>query len=157
MSRLSHLPPVLTSPSVWVGREMAARQDEWIVELSSDDISDLEGAAHHYLNLGRDIGEITKVDFPLEHFGRHLSALRDKLINGIGFEVMRGLPTRNYSQEMAATIFCGVGAHLGSARSQNAKGHILGHACDVGADADDPNTRIYQTHERQTFHTDSAD
>ncbi|MGI9368999.1 MAG: TauD/TfdA family dioxygenase, partial [Ruegeria sp.] len=62
-----------------------------------------------------------------------------------------------YSQEMAATIFCGVGAHLGAARSQNAKGHILGHVRDVGADADDPNTRIYQTHVRQTFHTDSAD
>jgi len=28
---------------------------------------------------------------------------------------------------------------------------------DVGADSRDPNTRIYQTSERQTFHTDSAD
>ena len=62
-----------------------------------------------------------------------------------------------YSQEFAATIFCGVGAHLGSARSQNAAGHILGHVRDVGADARDPNTRIYQTSERQTFHTDSSD
>jgi hypothetical protein len=26
-----------------------------------------------------------------------------------------------------------------------------------GADANDPNTRIYQTSARQTFHTDSAD
>jgi hypothetical protein len=28
---------------------------------------------------------------------------------------------------------------------------------DMGLNADDPNVRIYQTHERQTFHTDSSD
>ncbi len=71
--------------------------------------------------------------------------------------MIRGLPVENYSQQVAATIFCGVGAHLGSARSQNAAGHILGHVRDIGADATNPNTRIYQTSERQTFHTDSSD
>ncbi|MGH8115129.1 MAG: TauD/TfdA family dioxygenase, partial [Rhodanobacteraceae bacterium] len=49
------------------------------------------------------------------------------------------------------------GTHLGRPRSQNAKGHVLGHVCDLGLSAGDPNVRIYQTHERQTFHTDSAD
>lgn len=154
---LSEVPNKLTGPSVWTGREMAARQGEWIVDLTEADIEDLEQAARHYLALGRDIGEITKADFPLADFGKHLETLRDKLIKGIGFEVIRGLPVQRYTQEMAATIFCGVGAHLGSARSQNAQGHILGHVRDIGADANDPNTRIYQTHERQTFHTDSAD
>lgn len=154
---LSEIPAQLTGPSVWTGREMAARQDEWIVDLTRTDIEDLEQAARHYLTLGRDIGELTKANFPLAGFGRHLETLRGKLINGIGFEVIRGLPVQRYTQEMAAAIFCGVGAHLGSARSQNAQGHILGHVRDIGADANDPNTRIYQTHERQTFHTDSAD
>ena len=54
-------------------------------------------------------------------------------------------------------MFCGVGSHLGLARSQNAKGHLLGHVRDVGLNSNDPNVRIYQTHERQTFHTDSCD
>ena len=48
-------------------------------------------------------------------------------------------------------------ALLGSLRSQNAAGHLLGHVTDVGADVNDPTTRIYQTNERQTFHTDSTD
>lgn len=157
MTELSELPQRLTGPSVWAGAEMRARQTDWINDLTSDDIADLEQAASHYLSLGRDIGLMTKFDFPLQRFDQHLTDLRDKLINGIGFEVLRGLPTETYSQEMAAAIFCGVGAHLGSARSQNAQGHILGHVRDTGADANDPNTRIYQTHERQTFHTDSAD
>ncbi len=125
--------------------------------LSADDIADLERAARLYLALNRDVGEITKADFPLEDFAPYLKAMADKLLHGLGVEVLRGLPIQNYSQEFAATIFCGIGAHLGKAVSQNAKGHILGHVRDTGADAKDTKTRIYQTSERQTFHTDSAD
>ena len=151
------LPERIDGPAAWTGRNMQAHPERWLVQLAAEDIADLEQAARHFLGLGRDIGEITKADFPLTRFAGHLEALKGKLLNGIGFEVLRGLPVAGYSQEMAAAIFCGVGAHLGSARSQNAAGHILGHVRDIGADANDPNTRIYQTHERQTFHTDSAD
>ena len=154
---LSDLPEQLTGPSAWVARDMKAAPENWLYQLSSEDISDLENAAQHYLGLGRDIGEITAKDFPLSVFSDHLSKLSEKLLNGIGLEVMRGLPVSVYSQEFMAAIFCGIGAHLGSARSQNAQGHILGHVRDTGADPRDPNSRIYQTSARQTFHTDSAD
>jgi hypothetical protein len=40
---------------------------------------------------------------------------------------------------------------------QNAEGHLLGHVKDLGRSSDDPHTRIYQTRERQTHHTDSCD
>lgn len=147
----------IEGPAAWIGADMAASPDKWLVELSPSDIEELESAAHHFLGLGIDIGEITSEQFPLKQFGDHLKGLRAKLINGVGVEVLRGLPIERYSREVAAAIFCGIGAHLGNARSQNAAGHILGHVRDVGADANNPNTRIYQTSERQTFHTDSAD
>ncbi|MEM8750966.1 MAG: TauD/TfdA family dioxygenase [Pseudomonadota bacterium] len=147
----------IDEPSAWLGKDMAARQSEWLHSLDKTDIADLENAARHYLSLGRDIGEISANDFPLKGFGVHLQALQEKLLRGVGVEVLRGLPIAGYSQEFAATIFCGIGSHLGSARSQNAMGHILGHVRDTGARSKDPNTRIYQTSERQTFHTDSAD
>lgn len=141
----------------WVGADMQSRPQDWLLELSLRDVADLEQAARHYLSLDRNIGEITKASFPLGPFAQHLETLKHKLLNGIGFEVLRGLPVATYSQEMAAAVFCGVGAHLGSARSQNADGHILGHVRNVGADPNDPNVRIYQTSARQSFHTDSAD
>jgi hypothetical protein len=34
---------------------------------------------------------------------------------------------------------------------------VLGHVRDLGRSSADPNARIYQTRERQTFHTDSCD
>lgn len=157
MSVLDDIPDRFDGPAAWMGRDMSERRDEWLVELSDDQIADLESAARHYLSLGRDVGEITAADFPLEAFGEHLQALKEKLLHGVGFEVIRGLPVDRYDQRLAATIFCGVGAHLGSARSQNAQGHILGHVRDTGASSRDTDTRIYQTAERQTFHTDSAD
>lgn len=151
------LPVAFTGPAAWVGADMRERPEDWIVDLSPAQVAELETAAHHFLSLGRDIGEITKDDFPLDGFAGHLAALRHKLLHGIGFEILRGLPVETYDQKTAATIFCGVGAHLGSARSQNAAGHILGHVRNTGADPNDPNARIYQTNARQSFHTDSAD
>jgi len=51
----------------------------------------------------------------------------------------------------------GIGAHLGRARPQNAMGHLLGHVKDLGRSSTDPTARLYQTSERQTYHTDSCD
>jgi hypothetical protein len=155
--RLEDLPERFSGPAAWTGAELAERADEWMTGLSVADIADVENAARHYLSLERDIGEITRGDFPLTSFRSHLEALSEKLLRGIGFEVLRGLPLERYDQRFAATIFCGIGAHLGSARSQNAAGHVLGHVRNTGADSRDASTRLYQTAERQSFHTDSAD
>jgi hypothetical protein len=156
-SILAEIPEEITGAAAWLGRDMQARSDEWIIALSMDDVAELEAAARHFLSLGRDLGEISSADFPLPSFGAHLVRMKEKLLRGIGFEVLRGLPVEEYDQLFAATIFCGIGTHLGSARSQNAQGHILGHVRNTGASSRDPNTRIYQTAERQSFHTDSAD
>ena len=151
------LPERFDGPSAWVGADLAEVPEAWSYTLTEADIAELEQAARHYLTLGRDIGEITAVDFPLSDFSNHLKLLSEKLLTGVGFEVVSGLPIERYDQQTAAAIFCGIGAHLGRARSQNAAGHILGHVRDVGADPNNPNARIYQTSARQSFHTDSAD
>jgi len=157
LSGVDRPPGKIDSQSVWRGEEIGANPDRWLTVLGAADIAELENAAKSNLAATDEIGEITRERFPLPRFGVYLERLRKKLINGVGFELIRDLPVANYSQKFAATIFCGVGAHLGSARSQNAAGHILGHVRDIGADANNPNTRIYQTSERQTFHTDSSD
>ncbi len=154
---LSTLPDKLSGPSAWQAQDMLGNPSTWLYQLTPEEIADLEAAGQHFLSLGLDVGEISKETFPLSVFDNHIEDLSQKILNGAGLEVLRGLPIEGYTQEFAATIFCGIGAHLGSARSQNAKGHILGHVRDIGADANDPNSRIYQTCDRQTFHTDSAD
>ncbi|MEM0977872.1 MAG: TauD/TfdA family dioxygenase [Pseudomonadota bacterium] len=154
--RIEDLPTRIDGPQAWIAADMAD-PSKWLSSWSGAEIAELRAAAGTYLALGRDVGEITAEAFPLPTIAARLDALAQKLLYGNGVEAIRGLPIDDLTLEEAATIFCGVGAHLGSARSQNAAGHILGHVRDVGADANNPNTRIYQTSERQSFHTDSAD
>jgi alpha-ketoglutarate-dependent taurine dioxygenase len=66
------------------------------------------------------------------------------------------LPVDDAPARVAARLWV-LGQHLGAPVSQNARGHLLGHVCDLGYDAADPATRLYQTNQRQGFHTDSAD
>ena len=150
-------PERLDGPAAWTGAEIAAAPERWSETLEPDAVAELEAAAAHFRCLGKDVGEIEAAEFPLPSMAPRLAELRHALIFGAGVRVLRGLPVRDYDRWTAAAIFCGIGAHLGKARSQNGEGHILGHVRDVGKSSADPNARIYQTAERQTFHTDSAD
>ena len=151
------LPPVQTGPAAWYGPEMTKR-DEWLMPLSPAEIAEVESASKALASREADIAAISAQDFPLRTLGPRLKTrVRDEVLNGRGFLLLRGLPVERWSMREAATAFFGLGAHLGSARSQNGKGHVLGHVQDLGLDVNDPNVRIYQTNERQTYHTDSCD
>ena len=107
---------------------------------------------------GQDLRMLDRGRFPLPRLGPWLEALRDEvLLGGRGFAVLRGLPVERYAMPEIAAAYLGIGAWLGRPVSQNGKGHILGHVRDLGFDVRDPNARIYQTTQRQTFHTDSVD
>ena len=151
------LPQSVDTPAAWTGREMMATPERWTYRLGGDDLAQIEQAATTFIDSGQQLGMISPDLFPLGDFGVWLATLRETLITGIGFQLITGLPVETYSDQMRATIFCGIGSHLGKARSQNAAGHLLGHVRDVGADINDPNARIYQTTSRQSFHTDSCD
>ena len=152
-----HLPSLQTGKTVWYGPEMESRKEDWIIQLSDTEITELEAATEKFISLGTPVGLMNKFQFPLPSFGLKMKALREKLINGVGFFIMRGLPIEKYSEREAATIFYGIGSHIGNARSQNAMGHVLGHVRNMGVDSKDPKVRLYQTNERQFFHTDSCD
>src|SRR6187455_2758535 len=151
------LPPEQTSAAAWYGPDMAKRSD-WLMPLSAAEIAEVESAVTALARREADIAAITARDFALPTLGPKLrQRVEDEVLNGRGFLLLRGLPVERWSIRESATAFYGLGAHLGSARSQNGKGHVLGHVKDLGLASNDPNVRIYQTHERQTFHTDSCD
>lgn len=154
--QIDALPPEITGPSVWWGPQASASQC-WIHRLNDEELKELELAARHALDHHPDIASIRRDSFVLPTLGPRLARLHDELIHGSGFALVRALPVHEWSREVTAAAFFGLGCHLGHPRPQNAKGHVLGHVKDLGLSADDPNVRIYQTHERQTFHTDSSD
>jgi hypothetical protein len=153
---LDTLPLRIEDASAWYGPDVMARTD-WIEILSDAEIEEVESATKPLVRMGSAIADITKADFPLPSLGQRLERILAEVVDGRGFALLRGLPVERWTREESAVAFFGIGAHLGSARSQNAEGHLLGHVRDVGRSSTDPNARIYQTRERQTFHTDSCD
>jgi hypothetical protein len=149
--------PLIEGPSAWFGRDLRGREDEWIYTLSQRETAEIEAAVAAVRTRGLDIAEIGRADFPLPTFGAVLDRLGEEISNGRGFVLIRGLPVEDRPITDSAAAYWGIGTYLGNARSQNAKGHLLGHVRDLGLATSDPNVRTYQTTERQHFHTDSCD
>ncbi|MFV0295906.1 MAG: TauD/TfdA family dioxygenase [Hyphomicrobiaceae bacterium] len=151
------LPPPVTGEAVWYGPEMSGRTD-WIHPFTAAETAEVETAMRPLADGSVDVARITKADFPLPTLAPRIDRVKREVIDGRGFALMRGLPVERWSMREAATVYFGIGSHIGSARSQNGKGHVLGHVRDIGRNAEnDPTARVYQTTERQTYHTDSCD
>ena len=158
-------PPEVRDASAWYGSELAGRAD-WIERLSDAEIVEVESAINELdksqliesnVDLPATVARLSRTDVPLPILGPRLQPLLDEVLNRRGFVLIKGLPVERWTKHQAAIAFLIIGVHLGDLRMQNAEGHLLGHVRDLGRSSDDPNTRIYQTRERQTHHTDSCD
>ena len=154
------LPVRLEGPAGWYGPELV-KAGGWTETLSARELDELAAAAVPWLaRVERDpraLNDLTPADFPLPTLAARVAEVTRELLHGRGFVLLRGLPVDRWGNRLSAVAFYGLGVHIGRPRTQNAQGHLLGHVRDLGLRSDDPNVRIYQTHERQTFHTDSAD
>ncbi|HMG55374.1 MAG TPA: TauD/TfdA family dioxygenase [Kofleriaceae bacterium] len=158
---MSHRPTApVTGPDVWRGDELAAAPDRWLRRFTGDELAALDDAAARLLAAGWPSATspaspgIAPGEAPA--VAALVSSLRDELLFGRGFVVLRGLPVGGDLPRVAARLWV-LGQQLGAPVTQNARGHLLGHVRDLGYDAADPATRLYQTNQRQGFHTDSAD
>lgn len=151
------LPDEITGPSAWYGPRIAERTD-WIHPLDGREVAEIESAV-------RALGEESDLDptalrregFPLPTLGPRLGRILVEVLDGRGFALLRGLPVHDWGPRRAAVALLGLGLHFGTLRPQNARGHLLGHVRDQRLSSRDPNVRIYQTRERQHYHTDSCD
>lgn len=150
-----HYEPI-RGPAVWYGRELAARED-WLRPFSAAELAELDAAIRAFKASGVPLAEISPANFRLGKLAAELGRVLAELLEGRGFVMLRGFPVGRYSREEQAIAYMGIGSHFGRARSQNAKGHLLGHVKDLGLDIRDPNVRYYQTNRRLEYHTDSVD
>lgn len=145
-------------------------EEHWLYTLNDEDISILSVAADRALEAAADsqspflplniIDEVILGGdvFLQSRFANHLrEVVNSNVLHGPGFFIVKGLPTEIWLTRKSAMAFLLIGRLLGTLRPQNKQGHVLGHVADLKLSSDDPNVRVYQTCERQTFHTDSAD
>jgi hypothetical protein len=152
----TEMPPQVLGSSAWYGPDLL-RHPSWAMHWTAEQIDELERAGNYFLSLNKPLEQITSDLFPVPSLVAFIQSLSKELLTGRGFVFLRGLPVDRFGIKLSATIYLGLGAHLGSLRSSNAKGHLLGHVKDQGVDINNPNARYYQTNKKLEFHTDSAD
>lgn len=140
--------------SAWRAGEAAAwYRDAFTLEQRHLDALEQALDGVHRKGLGLD--DITAESFPLGAIADDIAGLYDQVMNGRGIAFLRGLPVERYSEDDIGLIFFGIGAHLGTARSQSVLGDRLGHVIDVGGK--DRRERAYRNSVELTPHTDACD
>lgn len=154
--KASDFPP--SEPERWL-HVLSEQEIDLLGKLADKCLSITPAATIDDLILSLDAIEIVyEDDLRCSEFDKVLNHIvQTKVVHGQGFVVYRGLPVHLWSKAKTATAFLLLSRTIGPLRKQNKKAHVLGHVINLGLSSSNPNVRVYQTSERQTFHTDAAD
>jgi hypothetical protein len=149
----------VVDPAEWRGTDLAATR-RWMFELGDRDLGILMSVARTVRKtIGDDPNGLLKLPASAFDFGPYaetIASIRHELKDGLGAALIRRLPMEEMDPLDAATIFWGIGRHLGQAISNNPEGDMLGHVTDLGKTQKDPLSRGYQTREEMNFHCDQS-
>ncbi|MEX2451396.1 MAG: TauD/TfdA family dioxygenase [Rhodospirillales bacterium] len=154
MNQILKIP--VNDQSAWKARDIGDSLD-WAHQLTDTELRELDAALAGVNAKGLPVEKITRADFPLPTLQKRLSRILDQVRNGFGFCFVRGISGEKYSEEDAAKLFWGIGTYLGTAKSQNSHGDLVGHVVDTGGRLGQDRVRGYQTNQTLKFHTDRAD
>jgi Taurine catabolism dioxygenase TauD, TfdA family len=129
----------------------------WTIHLSPAQQAEIVDAARAVESSGAIGHEALREAFELASLQADITSWVETLRKGKGFVLVRGLPVHELSARQTELAYVGLGLQMGDPVSQNAAGDFLGHVRDEGVERTDPSVRLYQTRQRQDFHTDGAD
>jgi alpha-ketoglutarate-dependent taurine dioxygenase len=141
-------------PSAWKAADFAG-PDDYAIDLGPRHIAAFDEALAAIRARGLGLGQVEREHFEVPAIAGELADLRDLLVNGRGFALLRGFPVKRYSQEEIEIVFWGIGTHIGIGQSQSVLGDRLGHVID--ATKQDPHARAYRNRMELTLHTDLCD
>jgi len=143
---------IIEDRAAWIGPRIQT-DPTWIYRFDAAALAEIDAALAHAQRRSVAI-PFGKDAFPLPNLSNALDAILHEIEHGRGFMLLRGIARSRYTDAECATIYWGLGVHLGLPVSQNSRGHLLGHVRDEGRTQADPNARAYQTNQRMDFHTD---
>ena len=121
---------LIEGPSAWIGADMRGREAEWAYCLSPPEIAEIEAAVkavrarprhRRYPPRGLTVADARTGAGPAAR----------RAAQGRGFVLLRGVPVEDRPIAEGAAAYWGIGTYFGSARSQNAQGHLLGHVYEL--------------------------
>ena len=148
---------LIIDPAAWY-KEDFLKNRKWIYELGQSESDELIKAIDKFVHNDKDLMMLKRSDFQLEYLAPLLANIRDELLYGRGFIVLRGWPIKKFGKRASALALWAIGQYLGDgALSQNKHGHVLGHVTDLGETRNDPTQRGPYSSEEIPFHVDCCD
>ena len=145
----------LTGPQAWRGEDLTPA--DYIYTLSVDEIAAITALRDDLTQRGIGLGQIGPHSVPVPGMENAVANWLDRINNGVGFVVIRGIDLDGWSEREAGLVYYALGRHMGVPVKQNASGHLLGHVRDTGKDImTDPSARGYQVRIPLPFHTDTS-
>lgn len=86
----------------------------WVYRMSDSEVAEVLDAVAWTERESLSLMDIDRDRFPLSYFGDVLNEIRDEVMQGRGFAVLRGLPVDGRTRARIATAFWGIGTYLGS-------------------------------------------
>ncbi|GAA4325850.1 TauD/TfdA family dioxygenase [Pigmentiphaga soli] len=145
----------VVDPAGWTP-ETLPPLESWSYRLSDRDCAEIVEATEDALRRGIPPEAVCTSNFRLGGFGEVLRDVRRELVDGRGMVMLRGFPVDRLDRLGQAVAYLGIGDHLGRRTSQNAKGHLIAHVKDTGANYADLNVRSYQTNAGLVLHSDAC-
>lgn len=145
----------IASPQAWRGEDLTPA--DYLYELGDDEISAIVALRDDLVERGIGLGQIGPDTVAIPGMDAAVADWLDRLENGVGFVVVRGLDIDGWTERQAGLAYYALGRHMGVPVKQNAAGHLLGHVRDTGKDiTTDPSARGYQVRVALPFHTDTS-
>ena len=152
-SEISSLRVVPVQRRCWLAADI--KNQDWIVPISDSCIDELDNLANFIeanplQNLQRDIA-----DFALPHCRSAMNAMKQILVDGVGFAVLDRLPLERYSVEQFVEMYWLLGQLIGRPVAQKWNGQMIYDVRDSGTKFG-YGVRGSRTNIELVFHTDNA-
>lgn len=120
---------IIRDPQAWLAAEWEGREAEWVLELTPEDVAAVEDRVSALEAAGTQLVDIKRAaDFPLSApLEARLADMRQQLIFGRGFHLVRGIPVERMTERQAVMAYMGLGAHIGYRGPQSKKGNLVSH------------------------------
>ncbi len=146
----------MVGESVWQAADLAD-PSVWTVELDLRQRAEVIDQACAASRRGLTVETVGPADLPLSSLDGFVEQAVGALRGGRGFVLLRGFPVSELTPTQVELAYLGLGLRLGIPVGQDKRASLLGHVRDERVPRTGPSVRLYQTNQRQDFHTDGSD
>lgn len=118
-------PKQLSGPKIWEGKDFEGKEEEWVYQLTEDELAEVDEAVHAFEKTNRPFGDVQQETFVLPTLGAKIKALTEEnVVSGRGFLVVRGINPDKYTREQQVIAYAGISSYVGKRGLQGR--HVLG-------------------------------